>query len=143
MPDWKTRLAVSLQGPDGQTEITPIQSYTPTFGISAAPLHSLEASHLGVVYSPANLTFTMTVNAMGSAVAKLTLAALRGEVFDIVMQEKGAGGEWAFKQVVMGKCVITSAAPTAATVTGPPTATFSGFSLQTTVKTASGEAKVP
>jgi hypothetical protein len=128
--NWNTRLTVvcTIDGED--VVITPLQSFTPTFALNAQPLHSIEQSHLGVVYTPAALTFTMTVNAIGDAVAKLTSIALRGQPFKIMMQEKGDGHDWSFTQLVMDGCVITSAAPSAATVTGAPTATFSGFSLE-------------
>jgi hypothetical protein len=49
-----------------------------------------------------------------------------------VLQESD-GTDWAFKSVVMRRCIITSAQPGAATVSGAPSASFSGFSLETTI----------
>ena len=52
-----------------------------------------------------------------------------GTRFDIVLQENEGGTDWSFKSVVMQDCIITSATPSAATISGAPSATFSGFSL--------------
>jgi hypothetical protein len=132
--NWNTRLVVSVAEGAGGThvDVTPIQTFTPTFTLNAAPIHSLEQSHVGVSYSPAALTFTLTVSAIDSSAAKLTAIAMAGTRFDIVMQARD-GEDWSFERVVMSKCVITSAAPSAATTTAAPTATFSGFSLEATV----------
>jgi hypothetical protein len=134
MPDWKTRLAVSVKaGNDPSVPVIPIDSYTPTFTLNAEPLHSLEATHIGVVYSPQSMTFTMTVKAIGGATGTLTSFALQGRRFNIILQEQdNTGDDWTFHSVVMTDCVITSASPTSAAVTGAPSATFSGFSLSST-----------
>ena len=134
MPDWKTRLAVSYQDESGTHEITPVESFTPTFALNAEVLNSIERTHIGVVFSPHNLTFTLTVKAIGDAAAKLTALALTGKRFDIVLQEAEGGHDWSFKQVVMTQCVITNAGASAATISGAPSATFSGFSLAATTE---------
>jgi hypothetical protein len=127
--EWRTRLAVHYTGPDNvEHEITPIQSFTPTFSTTAEPLHSIERTHVGVVYSPQSLTFSMTVPAVGDAAAKLTAIALQGQHFDITLQEQ-VGNDWSFSTIVMKDCVITSASPTPATISGVPQAQFSGFSM--------------
>jgi hypothetical protein len=128
--NWTTRLAVKYTDEDGKDhEISPIQSFTPTFATSAEPLHSIERTHVGVVATPQSLTFSMTVNAIGPAAAELTALALNGTEFDITLQEL-VGNDWSFSTIVMRRCVITSAGPTAATISGAPQATFSGFSMQ-------------
>jgi hypothetical protein len=70
----------------------------------------------------------MTVPAVGDAVAKLTAIALQGQQFDIALQEQ-TGNDWSFSTIVMKACVITSASPTPATISGVPQAQFSGFSM--------------
>jgi len=113
MPDWNTRLAVS----------------SPSFALTAEVLHSIEATHIGVVYNPQSMTFSMSVKAIGDTAARLTTLALNGTRFNIILQESEGGADWSFKSVVMTDCIITSAAPSAATISGAPAATFSGFSL--------------
>ena len=131
MADWNTRLAVSYQEGGSTVEITPIDSFSPTFSLSAEVLNSIEQTHLGVVYTPQAMTFSMTVKAIGDVVAKLTALAFAGTRFDVILQEAdgSTGSDWSFKNLVMGDCVITSASPSPATVSGAPAATFSGFSL--------------
>jgi hypothetical protein len=130
MPDWKTRLAVSYTDQDNNTaNITPIDSFTPTFALNADVLHSIEKTHIGAIFSPQGMTFSMTVKAIGDVAAKLTALALQAKRFDVTLQETNDGSDWAFKSIVMRDCIITSASPTAATVSGAPSATFSGFSL--------------
>ncbi len=128
MPDWDTRLAVSYNDGTGDVEISPIDSFSPTFSLNAEVLHSVEQTHIGVVYTPQAISFSMTVRAIGDVAARLTTLALNGTQFDVVLKEKD-GDDWAFKSVVLRDCVITSAAPGAATISGAPSATFSGFSL--------------
>jgi hypothetical protein len=125
---WTTRLAVQFTDAHGDHEISPIVSYTPTITTSAEPLHSIERTHVGVVATPQSLTFSMTVNAIGPAAAQLTALALNGTQFNISLLEK-VGNDWSFSTIVMSRCVITSASPTSATVSGAPQATFSGFSM--------------
>ena len=130
MPDWNTRLAVSYEASDGTSgEISPIDSFSPSFALSAEVLHSIEATHIGVVYNPQSMTFSMSVKAIGDTAARLTTLALNGTRFNIILQESEGGADWSFKSVVMTDCIITSAAPSAATISGAPAATFSGFSL--------------
>jgi hypothetical protein len=129
MPDWNTRLAVSYQDEAGTHEITPIEAFTPTFSLNAEVLNSIERTHIGVVYSPQALSFSLSVKAIGEAAAKLTSLALEGKHFDVILQEAEGGHDWSFKKVVMSQCLITNASPSAATISGAPTATFSGFSL--------------
>ena len=48
--DWRTRLAVSYVDEDGaKVDVTPIDSFTPTFSLSVEPIHSIERTHVGVV----------------------------------------------------------------------------------------------
>jgi hypothetical protein len=131
MPDWNTRLAVSYQEGGNTVEITPIDAFTPTFSLNAEALHSIETSHLGVVYTPQAMTFSMTVKAIGDVAAKLTALAFAGTLFDVIIQEADGSNasDWSFKSLVMSECVITSASPSPATISGAPAATFSGFSL--------------
>jgi hypothetical protein len=137
MPEWKTRLAVSYIE-DGKTvAISPIDSYTPTFSLNAEAMHSIEQTHIGVIYMPQAMSFSMTVKAIGNVAAQLTSLSLEGKTFDIVLQETDDGDDWSFKTIVMKNCIITSASPSPATISGAPAATFSGFSLA-----ASAEPKV-
>jgi hypothetical protein len=64
--------------------------------------------------------------------------ALQGAEFDLLLQEQ-TGGDWSFKSLVMSRCVITSAVPSAATIAGAPAATFSGFSLAAKSEPKTGE----
>ena len=130
MADWNTRLAVTYTDEDGNTvSVTPIDTFTPSFSLSAEVLHSIEATHIGVVYSPQAISFSMSVKAIGDVAAKLTSLALEGKRFEIVLQESEGGSDWSFKKLVMKDCIITSATPTTATISGAPSATFSGFCL--------------
>jgi thiamine pyrophosphokinase len=138
MADWKTRLAVSYVDEDKQkVDVTPITSFTPTFSLNAEALHSLEATHIGVIFSPQAMSFSMTVPAIGDAAGKLTALALKGKRFDVTLQEAN-GSDWSFKTVVMSQCVITNAQPSAASISGAPAATFSGFSLAASAELAAG-----
>lgn len=144
MPDWNTRLAVVVEGEDGTLEVTPIDSFTPTFALNGTALHSIEATHIGVVYAPDAMSFSMSVKAMGPAAAQLTSYAMNHQRFSIMVQETDNGTDWSFKTIVMRECIITSAGPSAATSSGAPTATFSGFSLRASVEGETGaEAKLP
>jgi hypothetical protein len=138
MTNWNSRLAVSYVDDSGTHLIAPIDSFTPTFALNAEPIHSIEQTHVGVVYTPQAITFTMTVRAIGEATAQLTSLAVKGQHFDIILQEN-EGDDWSFNSIVLTKCLITNAAPTAATISGAPTATFSGFSLGFTAEPKSGE----
>lgn len=138
--DWNSRLAVSYTDEDGNTvSVKPIDSLSTTFSLNAEPLHSIEATHIGVVYSPQSISFSLTVKAIGDVAARLTALALQGKRFDIVLQE-GEGTSFSYETVVMKECIITSAAPASATIAGAPTATFSGFSLAASATPKGGAA---
>lgn len=140
MPDWNTRLVVQVTT-DGASppDITPIDSFTPTFATSAEALHSIEKTHIGVIYSPKQITFSMAVRAIGGSVGRLTKLALEGTRFSVLLQQQ-EGNDWSFSSIVLTDCIITSAQPGSATVSGAPSATFSGFSLASTVTPNGGEA---
>jgi hypothetical protein len=143
MPDWKTRLAVSYVDNNQTIEISPIDSFTPSFSLNAEVLHSIEKTHIGVVYSPQAISFSMTVKAIGNVAGQLTVLALNGKRFDVILME-GNGSDWSFKSVVLGGCVITSATPSAATISGAPAATFSGVCLHASADTkGAGQASIP
>jgi|RhiMetdeSRZDD1v2_1073273.scaffolds.fasta_scaffold2885959_1 hypothetical protein len=137
MPDWKTRLAVTYQEGEDTVLITPIDSFTPSFTLNSEALHSIEQTHVGVVYTPQAMSFSMTVRAIGDVAAKLTALALNGTRFTVTLQVE-SGSDWAFRSIVMSNCVITSASPSAVTPSGAPTATFSGFSLGAESKPSQG-----
>ena len=141
MPDWNTRLAVSYTDENGETvNITPIDAFTPSFSLNAEALHSVEETHIGVVYTPEAMSFSMTVKAIGDVAAKLTALALQGKRFNVLLQETDGGNDWSFASLVMENCVITAATPTAATLSGAPAATFSGFALGGTATPKTGNA---
>lgn len=134
--DWRTRLAVSYFDPNvgHDVDITPIDSFSPSFSLGVEALHSIEQTHIGAIYSPKAINFSMTVKAIGPVAAQLTKLALEGTRFNITLHvSKVAGGtDWAFDSVLLAECIITSATPTSASPTGAPTATFSGFSMSAT-----------
>jgi hypothetical protein len=136
VPDWKTRLAVSYVDANNNTvHVTPIDSFSPSFALTADVLHSIEQTHLGMIYSPQSITFSMTVKAIGGVVGQLTALALSRTSFDVTLQESNTGTDWGFHSIVLSNCIITSAAPSNATTTGAPSATFSGVSLGATADT--------
>ncbi len=141
MADWKnTRLAVSYADEDGDNvDVTPIDAYSPTFSLGAEVMHSLERTHIGVIFAPQSISFSLTVKAIGDAAAKLTILAMKGKRFDITLQEQD-GTDWSFKSLVLSDCVITSASPTPASLSGAPAASFSGFSLGATADPKTGSA---
>jgi hypothetical protein len=148
MREWKTRLAVSFKiGSDGpDVLISPIDSFSPSFAMNAEPLHSIEATHIGVVYAPSSMTFSLTVKALGDVAGQLTALAINGTPFSILLQEADdASDDWSFNSILMSDCIITSAAPTNASISGAPSATFSGFSLGSKAegKAADTTASVP
>ena len=140
MPEWKTRLAVSFIENGNAVTISPIDSYTPSFSLNAEAMHSIEQTHIGVIYSPQAMSFSMTVKAIGNVAAQLTSLALEGKKFDILLQESDGGDDWSFKKIVMKDCIITSASPSNATISGAPAATFSGFSLAASTEPKTGAA---
>lgn len=139
--EWKTRLAVQYTKGTETVQISPIDSFSPSFSLNVEALHSCEATHIGAVYAPAAMNFTMSVKAIGDVAGRLTKLALDGELFDIALLEH-AGDDWAFSSFVLRDCLITSATPTTATISGAPAATFSGFSLGATVDPKAGDASV-
>jgi hypothetical protein len=122
--NWNTRLAVALNG----TVISPIESFSPTLTVGHRVQHSLEADNVGVVTQAQTFTFSLTVRAIGAAVALLTKLAIDGTSFQIVLTEQ-VGSDWSFKQIAFNNCFFTSAAPSNATLDDAPTATFSGLCL--------------
>jgi hypothetical protein len=138
MADWNTRLAVSYQDGGQTVLITPIDTFSPTFNLAAETINSIEATHLGVIYNPQQITFSLTVKAIGAAAGQLTALAFEGTRFDIILQEQdGTGDDWTFQRIVMSNCIITSASTNAAT-TGAPTVVLSGFSLAATAEPKAG-----
>lgn len=130
MPNWNSRLSVKYDDGTGEKLITPIDSFQPTFAMNAEALHSIEATHIGVVYMTEQLSFSMSVRAIGSATAQLTRLALTGTPFKIVLEEVEDGdAEWSLAEVLLDRCIITNASPSNATIAGAPVATFSGFAL--------------
>jgi hypothetical protein len=138
MPEWNTKLAVTYTKGTETVSITPIDSFSPSFSMNVEPLHSVEASHIGAIFSPPTINFSMTVKAIGGVVGQLTKLALDGELFNISLLEQ-VGDDWTFSSFVLENCLITSAAPTTATISGAPAATFSGFSLSAKIDPKVGE----
>ena len=145
MPDWSTRLAVTYVDPTSQQTVvvSPIDSFSPTFALNADVLHSIEQTHIGVIYNPQTISFSMTVKAIGDVAGKLTQLAMSRTRFDVTLLEQ-TGDEWSFHSIVLSDCVITSASPSPATISGAPAATFSGVSLRATADSkAAGQASIP
>ena len=138
--DWKTRLAVSYVDENGvKVDVSPIDSFSPSFSLNAEVIHSIEKTHIGSIFTPQSITFSMTVKAIGDVAAQLTVLALDATRFDVTLHEND-GTDWSFKRVVLRDCIITSASPSNATISGAPSATFSGFSLQATAEPKTGAA---
>lgn len=145
MKSWEnTRLMVVI---DEKTDdpVCPIESVQTTFNTPAEVVHSLEATHIGYIASPENITFTMTVKAIGTWAAKLTRIAMDGQQFKLCIYETTeTPGEWDFTSVALDHCLITSANPSNATVNGAPMATFSGVSRKAAVEDKpGGESSIP
>src|SRR3954447_17754977 len=124
MPDWNTRLEVTL----GTTPITPITSISPTFTVPHTVLHSIESDNVGVVRQPVTITFTMAIPALATAVADLTAFALTGQEFEISVTE-ATGDDWAFKSIKFSRCLVTSATPSNVVIDGVPQANFTCMAL--------------
>lgn len=138
--DWRTRLAVTYVDENGnKVDVTPIDSFSPTFNLGAEVQHSIERTHIGAIFMPEQITFSMTVKAIGDTAAQLTALAMAGTRFDITLHEYN-GTDWSFKTIVLRECLITSASPSNATISGAPSATFSGFSLQASAEPKQGSA---
>lgn len=143
---WKSRLMVQVTSQDGsKILVTPIDSFSPSFSLNTEVIHSIEQSHMGLVFSPQSITFSMTVKAIGNVVGLLTQLAFEGKRFEIVLKETEGSTDWSFDQVVLRDCIITSCTPTTATPSGAPSATFSGISLQGSVepKPPGAKAQIP
>lgn len=130
MPDWQTRLEISVDG----TTLSPIDSFTPTFNTPTTVIHSIEADNVGAIFQPQAATFTMTLKAIGPNVAELTKMALKGEKFNIQVAER-TGEDWTFKKMLFRDCLITSANPSNVVIDGVPQATFGGIILGFTAET--------
>ena len=129
MATWtNSRLAVVVNG-DTNNPLTPIDSFSPTFSLNTEVVHSIEATHVGWIANPDSFTFSLSVKAIGGAAAKLTNLALTGTEFSIgLYKQAGSTNEWDFNNIILTKCLITSASPSNATISGAPVATFSGIS---------------
>lgn len=138
MPDWNTRLVIQFSS-DGKTftDITPIDSFQQTIKTDAQAVHSLEQTHVGAVFSPADIQFTMTVKQSATVLADLTKAALGRTRFFIAVQKSSSstGNDWALASIVLSNCVITSmqVGPFTLTVGQVPTMIIGGVSLHTQV----------
>ncbi len=129
MADWNTRLEVKL----GDTTITPISTFNPTFTVGHTVLHSLEADNVGVIRQPMTITFVMTVPAVATAVADLTELALTAREFSIAVAEK-EGTDWSFKSLKFQRCIVTSTNPSNITIDGVPQATFNCMALGVSIE---------
>ena len=124
MPDWNTRLEVRV----GNTTITPIDNFTPTFNTPHTVIHSIESDNVGYVRQPQTFTFTMTVRAIGTVVADLTELAVNAQEFSIAVSEK-QGTDWAFSSIKFARCIITSTNPSNVVIDGAPAASFNCAAL--------------
>ena len=76
--------------------ISPIDSIFPHVRLERrAHMHSIEQTHIGVIYSPDSMTFSLTVKALGDVAGQLTALAMDGTPFDIILQEND-GDDWSF-----------------------------------------------
>jgi hypothetical protein len=121
---WDTRLTVMV----GSTVVTPIDSFNPTFTTPVQTLHSLEADNVAHIVQPQTFTFTMTVKAIGPAVAYLTKLARDHTGFTVAVSEK-SGSDWTFNQIAFNDCYITSVANNIV-IDGVPTTTFNCICLE-------------
>jgi hypothetical protein len=143
MPDWNTRLVVQFSS-DGVnfTDITPIDSFQQTVKTDAQAVHSLEQTHVGAVFSPADIQFTMTVKQSATVLADLTKAALDRTRFAIAVQKSSSstGNDWSLSSIVLSNCVITSlqVGPFTLTAGQVPTMIIGGVSLHTQVSFPDG-----
>jgi hypothetical protein len=128
--EWNTRLEVTVDG----KVVSPIDAFTPTFTTPKMVIHSIEADNVGVVVQPQTATFTMTLKAIGTAVADLTALALDNKEFQISVAER-RGTDWAFKKLLFRQCRMTSANPSNVVIDGAPAATFNGIILGFTAAT--------
>ena len=122
--NWNTKLAVLVNG----AIVSPIESFSPTLNVGHRVQHSIDADNVGIVTQAQTFTFTMTIRAVGAAVATLTLLAMNGTSFAIVLTEQ-VGTDWTFKSIAFNNCYFTSVAPSNVSLDDSPTATFSGVCL--------------
>ena len=127
---WDTRLTVVHEG----KPIALVDSFNPTLTTPTTPLHSIEADNVGYVVQPHTFTFTMTVKAVGPAVALLTDIARRNEPFTLSLSPNH-GNDWSFASVAFNNCFITSIANTVV-IDGVPTTTFTCICLEVLTKPA-------
>ncbi|WP_232495587.1 hypothetical protein [Novosphingobium kaempferiae] len=142
MSNWRSRLSVKYTENGQVRQITPIDSFQPSFSLNAEPVHSIEATHIGVIFSPDQVNFSMTVKAIGAdgASARLTHLALQGIPFNIELEVRdGDEADWAFESIVLADCIITNVTPTNASISGAPTSTFSGFAMSGKAKSGNTE----
>jgi hypothetical protein len=124
MPDWNSRLEVSVNG----VALVAVESVTPTYTTPVTPIHSIEADNIGALYHPQTATFTMTVKAIGASVLTLTRLAIAGTKFNIQLAEK-KGTDWTFKKLLFRDCILTGVNPSNVVMDGVPIATFNGIVL--------------
>jgi len=135
MPGWTSRLEVQVNS----VTLTPITTFTTTFGSAVTPIHSIEADNVGVIKKPQTMLFSMTVPAVGTDdashknAATLYKLAIAGSPFDVALTV-ASGNDWVFTSLLFRGCYITSANPsnvTVGTTSGVldtvPVATFSGI----------------
>jgi hypothetical protein len=122
---WDTRLEVKV----GSETITPIESFTPTLNTPVQVLHSIEADNLMYVVQPETFTFTMTIRAVGTAVARLTDMARKHQKFSIGLAAR-RGSNWTFQSISFNECLITSVNPSNVVIDGAPAATFNCVCLE-------------
>src|SRR5690242_15068796 len=80
MADGESRPTLSyIDSSNNEPQLSPIASFSPSFTLNTEVTHSLEPSHVGVIYSPQSITFTTTVKATGDVAAQLTALALAGQ----------------------------------------------------------------
>jgi hypothetical protein len=124
MPDWNSRLEISVNG----VPVTPIDTFSPTFTTPRTPIHSIEGDNVGAVSGPKTATFTMTLKAISTTVAELARMAMSNTKFDITVAEK-TGTDWTFSKLLFRNCLITQCNPSNATPDQAPVATFNGVIL--------------
>lgn len=153
MADWNTRLAIVYQPQDPITgqpqgnalQITPINSFQSTMNTAAQALHSLEQTHVGAVFSPADIQFTMTVVQSASEMGHLMEIGLNRARFQIgvVVSEVNpvtGTSDWNLQQIILNNCIITQmqVGPIVTTPGVAPTIVISGVSLHVSVTAADG-----
>lgn len=145
MGDWNTRLAIvftpldqTTGAPGTPVVITPINSFQQTVNTAATALHSLEQTHVGAVFSPADIQFTMTVTQSATVLGAMTEMALNRQRFNIAVQVSEVNpvtgaSDWSLQSIVLNNCIATSmqVGPIVTTPGVAPTIIISGVSLHT------------